>query len=478
VAEVAREIETKFDVAPDFSMPDLAGLAGKRGRVDVDVVALASSYFDTEDNTLLRLRVTLRRRLGDADTGWHLKVPAAEGRTELRWPADRDEPPTEMLDLLRPFLRGAPLRPSVTLDVTRTRHRLIDQDDNLLAEVAHDDVRAVDDGGGVRARRWHEVEVELDDGSPDLLAAAAKLLQRAGALPSTSRSKLARAIVGIGNEGVGTPRTSAGAVLIDYLGAQADAIVAGHFAIHRNAEDAVHKTRVACRRARSTLRTFSDFFDAEQAAAFETELRWYAEVLGQVRDAEVLRVRLGDAVAGLPPDLALGDVAERINEHLDAEHTDRMVALRTAMAGDRYADLLAEVGRWRADPPFTAVAGRPAETLQDVVLRMRKKLRRRVTRAISSSGSPDELHRARKTGKRTRYAAEATPAKGNPELVDHAKLLQDILGEYQDSVVATALLRRLAADAPAEAAFSYGVLVARERQLAEQAREQARANLR
>jgi len=53
--------------------------------------------------------------------------------------------------------------------------------------------------------------------------------------------------------------------------------------------------------------------------------------------------------------------------------------------------------------------------------------------------------------------------------------LQDILGEYQDSVVATELLQRLAEDAPAEAAFGYGVLVARERRLAEEARQQARA---
>jgi CHAD domain-containing protein len=53
--------------------------------------------------------------------------------------------------------------------------------------------------------------------------------------------------------------------------------------------------------------------------------------------------------------------------------------------------------------------------------------------------------------------------------------LQDILGEYQDSVVATALLQRLAEDAPAEAVLGFGALVARERRLADEAREQARA---
>ena len=106
MAEVAPEIETKFDVAPDFAVPPLDTLAGTQGHVDADVVHLVSTYYDTEARDLLRQRLALRRRLGDADTGWQLKVPASEGRTELRWPPEGDEPPIEMLDLLGPFLRG------------------------------------------------------------------------------------------------------------------------------------------------------------------------------------------------------------------------------------------------------------------------------------------------------------------------------------------------------------------------------------
>jgi CHAD domain-containing protein len=475
MAEVAPEIETKFDVAPDFAVPPLDALAGKHGHVDVDVVHLVSTYYDTEARELLRQRLALRRRLGDADTGWQLKVPASEGRTELRWPPEGDVPPIEMIDLLGPFLHGHPLHPAVTVDTTRARHRLVAEDGSMLAEIAADDVRAIDEGGGVRAPRWHEVEVELGEGSRDLLQEVGKRLLHAGACPSTSRSKLARASVGIGNEGVGTPRTSAGALLLDYLNTQADAIVAGHFAIHRDADDAVHKTRVACRRTRSTLRTFGDFFDADQASGFEVELKWYAEVLGNVRDAEVLRARFKAAVADLPADLAVGDVGQRIDKYLEAEHDQRMDQLRVAMRSERYAALLAEIGRWREDPPFTAAAGRPAEALQEVVERMAKRLRKRVARATKASGSSEDMHRARKTGKRTRYAAEVAPVEEIPDLVHHATALQDILGEYQDSVVATALLQRLAEDAPAEAVLGFGALVARERRLAEEAREQARA---
>jgi CHAD domain-containing protein len=223
------------------------------------------------------------------------------------------------------------------------------------------------------------------------------------------------------------------------------------------------------------LRTFGDFFDADQASGFEAELKWYAEVLGNVRDAEVLRARFKAAVADLPADVAVGDVGQRIDKYLEAEHDQRMDQLRVAMRSERYAALLAEIGRWREDPPFTAAAGRPAEALQEVVERMAKRLRKRVARATNASGSSEDMHRARKTGKRTRYAAEVAPVEEIPDLVHHATALQDILGEYQDSVVATALLQRLAEDAPAEAVLGFGALVARERRLAEEAREQARA---
>ena len=69
--------------------------------------------------------------------------------------------PDEAADWLRPFLRGAAVAPIVRLDVTRTRHRLVTSEDELIAEVAHDDVRASGLGAEVRAPRWHEVEVEL-----------------------------------------------------------------------------------------------------------------------------------------------------------------------------------------------------------------------------------------------------------------------------------------------------------------------------
>ncbi len=81
------------------------------------------------------------------------------------------------------------------------------------------------------------------------------------------------------------------------------------------------------------------------------------------------------------------------------------------------------------------------------------------------------MHEARKSAKRTRYAAEAAaPALGEPaeRVAAHAKALQGLLGEHQDSVMARLALRELAAHAQeaGESAFTYGVLYGREERAA------------
>ncbi|MEP6599780.1 MAG: CYTH and CHAD domain-containing protein [Actinomycetota bacterium] len=480
MARASTEIETKFDIAPDFAVPDLVRFAGDGGRVEDDVVELSSTYHDTSDRDLLRFRLTLRRREGDVDTGWQLKVPGRGERTELHWPLGdaADGLPAEAVELLAPFLRGRPVAPAVRLDVRRQRHRIFDADDQLLAEVAQDDVRAVDVGAPVKTPRWHEVEVELGTGSLALQADIGEAILQAGAYPSTSATKFGRALLGIGNEGIGTARSSAGAVLVDYIGQQCNAIVAGHFGIPREADDSVHQTRVGCRRIRSTLRTFEHCFDVDQANVLEDELKWYATVLGEVRDRDVLRRRIGAAVRELPEDLVVGPVSEHIDTILAGEQAARRADLLSTMRGERYANLLGEVTRWRDDPPFTAAADQPANTLQDPVDRMQRKLAKRLDVATDHGGTDEDMHRARKTGKRLRYAAEAAANDTKRALVKQTTSLQDLLGEFQDSVVAQDLLRRLASDAwsRGEDGFTYGVLVSEERRRADEVRRLARKN--
>ncbi|MBV9823355.1 MAG: CHAD domain-containing protein, partial [Actinobacteria bacterium] len=295
MADTHREIETKFDVAPDFTLGDPAGLAPVGARVDSSTVHLASTYHDTDGQHLLHSNLTLRRRSGDDDTGWHLKVPGAGFRTELHWPLDgNDRAPEELRDLIGPFTAGADLRPTVTLRTVRTRHRIVDADGDLVFELADDEVRANSESAHASTTRWRELEVELGPGGSGAdLERMAGLLLRRGAFPSHSSSKLRRAL-GYSD----TPdRDTAGGVLSRYLRAQCDALTAGHFAIldkpfepsaAGQPHEAVHQTRVATRRLRAALRIFGPLFDAEAATRLQDELAWFAAELGEVRDREVL----------------------------------------------------------------------------------------------------------------------------------------------------------------------------------------------
>jgi CHAD domain-containing protein len=93
---------------------------------------------------------------------------------------------------------------------------------------------------------------------------------------------------------------------------------------------------------------------------------------------------------------------------------------------------------------------------------------------LAAGGAHDvALHEARKADKRVRYMCELViPVVGEParRLHHQAEKLQKLLGDHQDSVVARATLRRLAAEAHAKghSAFTYGLLYALEHQRAEQ----------
>ncbi len=475
--ESFKEIETKFDLPGGFEVPDLARFSRKDGRVEIDSVRLVSTYYDTSSLDLLRSRLTVRQRAAagaTTDVGWQLKVPGDGFRTELHWPTDdAHRPPPAMLALLQPFLDGRGLRPAVRLEVTRIRHRLVTGSGELRAELADDEVHAIPLGSLVRTAVWREVEVELGTaGDQSLLTRIGRALLKAGAHPSTSRSKLARAVSGRDHELMLDQRPTAGSVLGQYVAAQADVLVAGHFAIRGDVADSIHQTRVAARRLRSTLRTFSRFYDEAAATELEAELAWYAGALGAVRDLEVLRARFADHLRQLPSTIA--DEAKRpIDDRLATELAAARAGLLAAQSGARYGRLLARIGEWRDDPPYTKAARRPASALTKPVDHADRALDKGLIRATQPGGTDTEMHSARKAGKRARYANEVVRGGRSSK---RSKKLQDVLGEFQDSVVAAEAVESLlrAARESGEDTFIYGVLFAEERARADAAREQVR----
>ena len=483
-----RELEAKYDLDDDVELPELAPLLAERlGRFVTEGAAaehrLEATYFDTADHALAAARITLRRRKGGTDAGWHLKLPAAGGaRQEVRLPLGRAvrTVPAALQAMVWSRTSGAPLVPVATIATRRTERPLLDADATVLAEVADDRVEArrllPAEGAGVAAgavQAWRELEVELVEGGRDVLDAADAVLRGLGVQPAASGSKLARVL---GDPPPPpprerlTPKSSAGAVVLAHLAEQVEQIAVQDPQVRLDAPDSIHKMRVATRRLRSALRTFRPLLPDETTRPLREELKWLAAELGAARDAEVMRERLLRAVAAEDPGLLLGAAGQGIDAPLSQAYAAAHAEVVTALDSERYRALLSALHALVTDPPLTGRARRKArDILPGRVAKTYRVLAGLVERA-GAAQDPHErdllLHEARKAAKQVRYAAEAVAGVFGADAAAFAKAaeeVQEVLGEHQDSVVTRERIRELAAatDSPA-AAFALGRLHALE----------------
>ena len=370
-----------------------------------------------------------------------------------------------MAEAVAGLLAGETLEQVATLVTTRTAYRLRNANGELVLEIADDQVES-----GLRGestlQSWREVEVELGPaGKKKDLKRAGKLLLAAGATPSTTRTKLDRALGPTLPDGqaVAIKPGTVGELVGAYLGAQCDVLASNDVGL-RTGAPAVHQTRVAARRLRSTLRVFGDVVDADPAEELNNELAWYAELLGQVRDREVLGSELTNRIADLPPEQVRGPVEAEITKTLATERDDATQRLNEAMRTPRYQHLMQLLRGWKTAPPLSDAAEAEDKTAAKYVNEAKRKADKRLRKA---DDDVEQLHRARKAFKRARYAAELVePANAEmKQIAQDAKELQTLLGEHQDSIVAAEFLARMSsADnvATGESVFTYGVLMANE----------------
>src|SRR3712207_4425295 len=143
------EIERKYDVAGGGELPDLSGIDGV-GSVEVrEAVELEAVYVDTERGDLARSAITMRRRTGGKDEGWHVKLPAGAGRTEVHAPltegtiaGNEVRAPEGLLEAVRLVVRGRALVPVARIRTRRTAAILHNAEGIEVAEVADDAVTA------------------------------------------------------------------------------------------------------------------------------------------------------------------------------------------------------------------------------------------------------------------------------------------------------------------------------------------------
>lgn len=487
------EVERKYDVDQSAAVPSLAGLPEVERIGPPETHTLEAVYFDTDTFALAANRITLRRRTGGTDAGWHLKLPGDGGaRTEVTEPLGLDggHVPERLRQLVAVHTRGRDLVPVARLRTRRTVVRLLDAEGSALAEFCDDRVDSEAPPGGGLQQHWREWELELVEGGEALLAAADDLLAAGGVRPAALPSKLARAL---GPSYPSRPEREArpkrkgpaGVVLLAYLRRQADALKAMDPQVRQDAPDAVHQLRVAARRMRSALATYRKFVDADTANRLRDELTWVAGTVGQARDVEVMRGRLEELAAAEPAGLLVGPVRERIEEESRSRYAQAHEVGLAALDSERYFRLLDALDAFLAEPPVTGAA--KVRARKATAKRVAKDIERLHDAVHAAEEAEDDdaaqdavdaaLHEVRKKAKRLRYAAEAAkPVLGKraKRLAKAAERIQESLGELQDSVVSREHLRSLAAQAEEEgaSAFSFGRLHALEQQRAAEARTQ------
>jgi inorganic triphosphatase YgiF len=196
------ETEQKYDADADFVLPKLGSLPELKSSRPVDLKRfyMSATYFDTENLDLNQHKITLRRRVGGDDEGWHLKLPVRKDtRQELHAPlaeGDTDSVPARLAAQVEDITAGQRLRPIAILDTERTVWTLTSAAGDALVEVADDQVTAIKlSQADSKPLTWREVEVEIKSSDPEaaaLLGTVGKVLREAGARPSASGSKLAR----------------------------------------------------------------------------------------------------------------------------------------------------------------------------------------------------------------------------------------------------------------------------------------------
>ena len=471
------EVERKFEVFESTVRPSFEGLSSVARVERSPSQKLDAVYFDTPAHDLAAHRVTLRRRTGGPDAGWHIKLPAGpDARTEVRAPLGAetgDTVPEELLDIVLAIVRDRPVGPVARISTTRAVDMLYAPDGTAVAEFCDDDVVAQTEGDEEPEQRWREWELELAEGAdPSLLDRLTYRLLDAGAAVAGHGSKLARVLEGAESHEPDAVELEPPADPVHRAVAeQVEQLLVWDRAVRADTYDSVHQMRVTTRKIRSLLQASEDAFGISDDAWVLDELRQLAAVLGVARDAEVLAERYEKALDELPAELVRGPVRERLIEGAKKHYKSGLRRSLVAMRSQRYfrlLDALEGLVATQAVPTQPGVEPAPL-TIDSAYKRVRKAAK---AAAEAADTEKDEaLHRIRKGAKRLRYTAAAT---GDSRVSERAKTIQTLLGDHQDSVVSRTHLSHQAeaAHAAGEDTFTYGLLYQLEDDLAQRSREQ------
>lgn len=438
-----REIELKLalphDAATAFLQWPLLPAEHKTAK-------LHATYFDTPQGDLARQGVSLRiRRSGRK----RIQTVKADGngaaglfsRNEWEMPVRNDTPVLDDGNPVAAMLGDAvaSIEPRFSVIVER-RTRIVRQDDAEIELV-------LDNGTVSTADRQSpvcEIELELKSGEPAALFALAQRIAadwpvRPGVMTKAERGHRLRdaAPASFKAEPLTLDPTAraddafarmAHACLRHYLLNEASLIA--HYE-----PSALHQARVAIRRLRSAFWLFKSVLHPDDVARFQGELRWWASIMGEARDLDVLSGRIDDE-----EQLAL----------IEPARTTAREQVATWIASARVRLLLLDLVEWLAiDAGHSDGAEKSAAK---VVARRLQKLRRRIRKngRHMTAISDEARHAVRKDGKKLRYGSELVSGlfdgkrqiKRQAKFVASLERMQARLGDLNDLATMPELLTR------------------------------------
>jgi CHAD domain-containing protein len=452
-----REKEAKFELEEDGELPALATLVSGLGQCSVEEIRRNTEYYDTADLRLTRAGASLRFR---SDDGWTVKLPKRQDglleRAEFVLGfGDSGTPPQEALSLVRALKRSIPLNRVATIQTNRREVRIEDRTGRPVGLIDDDRVRTTAPGAGTRS--FHEVEFEVAAGADSDVAAEVMVrLREAGARPSKQRPKVVRALGKPAQRAAdvvpGDPLSRRSTLADLAQSCLTDGVhrLVTHDPVVRTDSDpeGVHKARVATRRLRSNLRTLRPILQTARTEPLRDELKWLGDLLGDVRDADVLQTLLMSKLSTLPA--ACGDDAAPVETELERQRATQFANLSRELDSSRYVAALDRLVSVVRETPFERsrrdLTRRDVAAVKRLADKQWKRLRKAVER-LPRDPSDVELHEVRKRAKQARYAFEATApiiGKRARRLSKRLSDLQDRLGAHQDAVVAAHRLHEAA----------------------------------
>jgi inorganic triphosphatase YgiF len=420
---------------------------------------LVATYFDTPDLALSKAGYSLRVRREGSKRVQTVKTVSSNtaglfSRGEWDRPVAKDEPVLD--DKAGPLgqIVDAHVRARITSIFVTDVERLAGPVESATAQLEY----AIDSGEvrtGQRSVPLSELELELKQGSPELLFDFARNLNEKVPLRLGVKTKSSRGYALIG--AVPGAAVKAEPIRLDpeLTAAQSFVEIAGAcirqyrlneaLLLESGGVEAIHQARVALRRLRSAFALFRPMIQGDdRAPLLSAELRWLAGELGLIRDIDVLLPRLGQDQR-----TALAVIRDGKYEHLH----NLLLSSQVRLLPIDLSEWLT-IGQWQTRPADPALHDR---NIREFAADRLDRLRRRIKHEGRHLATVDDEHRheVRKDAKKLRYAAEffvslypGRKARHRIDaFLDRLEDLQDKLGQLNDIAAAPELLARLGLDA-------------------------------